>query len=328
MKRVAIFVCLVLASMFWQTPATAQNYYGNAAQVNDVYITNERLERYFDEYVKDKGRNISKMINPRVYKTLKKEALDKLIDREVLWQAARDKGVKVEDAEVQAALKEMQAGAKNREAYLRQLEKTGFDEKSYAEYVRQELASRKYVAQEVPMAEVSEEEIAAFYKEKPHHFARPEKVKAHHILVRVESNAGEKDKAEAKQRAQSILDDIRKGEDFATLAERYSEDTKSRGKGGDLGEFGRGDMVKPFEDAVFAMKPGELAGPVETEYGWHVIRLDAYTPAGTQPLDEVKERIRKALATEKRNIAAKKLVDDLRALAKIKILVYLENREF
>ena len=175
------------------------------------------------------------------------------------------------------------------------------------------------------LPEVSEEEIAAFYKEKPHHFARPEKVKAHHILVRVERGADDKTKAEARQRAQSILDDIRKGEDFATLAERYSEDSVSRGKGGDLGEFGRGEMVKPFEDAVFAMKPGQLSEPVETEYGYHIIRLDAYTPAGTIPLDEVKDRIRKALAAEKRNAAARKHVEDLRALAKVKVFIYLGN---
>jgi parvulin-like peptidyl-prolyl isomerase len=325
MHRPAIIVVLSLAALLWQAQATAQNYYGNAARVNDAYITNERLERYFDEYVKDKGRNITKMINPRVYKTLKREALDKLIDREVLWQAARDKGIRVDEAEVDATLKEMQAGAKTREAYLRRLELSGFDEKAYAEYVRQELASRKYLAQEVPLPEVGEEEIAAFYREKPHHFARPEKVKASHILVRVEPGADDRTKMEARERAASILADLRKGEDFATLAERYSEDTTARGKGGSLGEFGRGQMVKPFEEAVFSLKPGQLSEPVETEYGYHIIRLDAHTPAGTVPLDEVRDRIRKALAAEKRNAAAKKHVEDLRALAKVQIFVYLAD---
>lgn len=324
MQGIAYGMALALAALLWQAPAAAQ-IYGNAARVNGVDISNLRLERYFDEYVKNKGRNITKMINPRVYKTLKREALDKLIDREVLWQAARDKGVTVADADVQEALKQFQGEMKSRDAYLRKLEQGGFDEASYAEYVRQELASRKYLEQAVPVPEVSDDEIAAFYQEKPQYFARPEKVRASHILVRVERGADEKAKAEAKQRAESILADLRKGEDFATLAERYSEDAKARGKGGDLGEFGRGEMVKPFEEKAFSMKPGEIAGPVETEYGWHIIRLDAHTPAGTQPLAEVKDRIRKALVGEKRNAAAKKHVEDLRALAKVQVFVYLGN---
>lgn len=319
----ALLIGLLTAGLLSSIAAHAQ-IVGNAARVNGEEITNLRLERYFDDYVKDKGRNITKMINPKVYKKLKKEALDQLIDREVLWQAARDKGVKVTDAELEAALKEFEAGFKNRDAYLRKLDYGGFDEKSYADYVRRDLAGRRYLEQEIPVPEVSGDEIAAFYRENPKYFARPETARARHILVRVERGADDQAKADARARAASILADVRKGEDFASLAERYSEDSTGRGKGGDLGDFRRGQMVKAFEDAAFALKPGEVSDVVETEYGYHVIRLESHTPAGAVPLDEVKDKIRQAVAARKRGEIAKKHVGELRALAKVELFVALD----
>jgi peptidyl-prolyl cis-trans isomerase C len=321
--RLATLFAMLTACLVPVPPAGAQ-IVGNAARVNGAEITNLRLERYFDDYVKDKGRNITKMINPKVYKKLKREALEKLIEREALWQAARDKGIKVSDAELEAGLKKLESEFKNREAYLRKLEMGGFDEKSYAEYVRQDMVGHRLLEQEIPVPEVSDEEIAAYYKANPQYFSRPEKARARHILVRVERGADDKVKTEARSRAVSILEDVRKGEDFATHAERYSEDSAGRGKGGDLGEFRRGQMVKAFEDAVFALKPGEISDVVETEYGYHIIRLESHTPAGAVPIEDVKEKIRLAVAADKRNKAARKYVEDLRALAKVETFVALE----
>lgn len=314
---------LVLAAAL-PAPSPAQ-IFGAAARVNGVEISNYRLERHFEEHVKNSRRNISAMINPKVYKKYKREALDQLIDREVLWQAAREAKVVAADEEVGEALAKLKAGFKNEQAYLRKLETSGFDEKSYRDYVREEVSSRKYLAQVIPLPAVTDDEVAAYYKENPQLFARQETARARHVLVRLEPGAGEAARAEARKRAQSILDDARKGEDFATLAERYSEDPTARGAGGDLGDFRRGQMVKSFEDAAFALKPGQISDIVETEYGFHVIKLESYTPAGTAPLAEVSDKIRAALSAQKRDAAAKKHVEELRALAKIEKLVRLED---
>lgn len=315
---------IALAALFFVLPAQAQ-IVGAAVRVNGAEISNLRLERYFDEYVKDKGRNISKMINPKVYKKLKREALDKLIDRELLGQAAKEQGVSVGDTEVQAALDDLIAQAKNRDAYLRRLDRSGFDEKSYFEYVRQDLAIRRYLEKTVPLPQVTDEELNTYYKDNPKLFTRPETVRARHILVSVEAGGEPKAKEEARARAETLLKDVRKGEDFATLARRYSEDRNSREEGGDLGEFRRGQMVDAFDEAVFAMKPGQTSGIVESEYGFHIIRLEAHTPEGMVPLDSVKDRLRPHVAAKKREEAAQKRVEELRALAKIEKLVHLED---
>jgi len=154
--------------------ARAQNIPGAAARVNGAEISNHRLERHFDEYVKAQRRNITAMINPRVYKKYKREALDQLIERELLWQAAKADGAVAPDDEVQAALAEMQAQLGSREAYLRRLEQSGFDERGYTEYVRQALSGARLLNRRVPAApEVADEEIAAFYRSNLHRFGAP-----------------------------------------------------------------------------------------------------------------------------------------------------------
>ena len=314
---------LVLAGLL---PGIAQaQIYGTAARVNGSEISNERLERHFDEYVANKGRNITKMINPSVYKKLKREALDELIDREVLWQEAQRRGAKVGDEEVDAALKQFRATFKSEDAYRRKLERAGFDEKGYREYVRQELAINRMIPSLVETPKVSEEEIEQFYRDNPKRFVRADSARARHILVKVDKDADAAAKAAALKRAQDLLADARAGKDFADLAQRYSEDSATRGSGGDLGTFGRGAMVKPFEDAAFALKPGQISEVVETPFGYHVIKLEEYQPAGQVPLAEVKDRVRDFLAYGKRQDAIKAEVTKLRALAKIEVLVALQD---
>jgi peptidyl-prolyl cis-trans isomerase D len=115
--------------------------------------------------------------------------------------------------------------------------------------------------------------IAAFYKENPARFDRKKRVRARHVLVRVEESApADKDQA-AKRKVEEVLERARKGEDFGKMAEALSEDPSSQKKGGDLGWFGPGIMAKPFEDAAFATAKGGLAGPVRTRFGWHAIQV-------------------------------------------------------
>ncbi len=141
---------------------------------------------------------------------------------------------------------------------------------------------------------VNDEAVQRFFQDNINKYQTPEKRQASHILFR----AGETDDGEAraakKQAAEKVLARLKAGEDFAKLAAEFSEDgTKDRG--GDLGAFSRGQMVAPFEEAVFAMNKGELRGPVETPFGYHLIRLDQIIPEKKQTLDEVKGSIVKEL---------------------------------
>jgi peptidyl-prolyl cis-trans isomerase D len=138
----------------------------------------------------------------------------------------------------------------------------------------------------------TDKEIADFYKSNLKSlFSYPDRVRARHILIGVAPNASDKDRAAAKAKAEKILEQLKKGADFAKLAAQYSDDPGSRERGGDLGFFERGQMIKPFEDAAFALKPGQLSGVVETRFGYHIIQVEEAKPAHTDTLVQAKLRI-------------------------------------
>ncbi len=139
---------------------------------------------------------------------------------------------------------------------------------------------------------VNDAEIKSYYEDHIDEFKESEQAHARHILIRVVPGAGPDADAEAKVRAEQVAKLARSGVDFATLAEKHSEDPGSRSRGGDLGWFGRGSMVKEFEDAVFGAKPGDIVGPVKSQFGYHIIRVEGFRPARVKPLDEVKDEVR------------------------------------
>lgn len=154
-----------------------------------------------------------------------------------------------------------------------------------------------------------------FYKQNIEKFKKPESVKASHILLKC-------DKADTAgcKKAEEKIKDLRKkivaGGDFAAIAKANS-DCPSKEQGGDLGEFGRGQMVKPFEDAAFAMKQGDLSQPVKTDFGWHIIKVTGKTVAGTVPYAEVKDQIKNMLKNKDVSAKIRAYLEEMKKGAKI-----------
>ncbi len=323
-RRLLNGLLLALTAALGAGPVAAQSIPGAAARVNGVEISNFRLERHFEDYLKNQRRNVSSMIHPRVYKKLKREALDQLIEREVLWQAAQAGSVAVDDAELQAALTQMQAQLKDRTAWSRRLAHAGFDERSYAEYVRQDLMGAKYLLRNSSeVAPVGDDEVAAFYRANLHRYQQPETARARHILIKATPGAASDVRAAARERIDALVPQLRAGADFADLARRYSEDN-SAAAGGDLGEVPRGRTVKPFEDALFALQPGQVSDVVPTQFGFHLIRQEGLTPASTRSLEEAAESIRARLLADKRTAAAREVVARLKSEARIERIAQLD----
>ena len=159
--------------------------------------------------------------------------------------------------------------------------------------------------------------IEDYYNNHQDEFTRPEQVQARHILLKVPSNVSSEREAEIRAQAEALLQQLRDGADFAKLAQEHSEDTATAENGGDLGVFPRGQMVAPFDEAVFALEVGALSEPVRTTFGYHLIRLDDKIEAGTKPLEEVKGEIETKLRQEREKEAALAFVDD--------IMVFLEE---
>jgi peptidyl-prolyl cis-trans isomerase C len=150
----------------------------------------------------------------------------------------------------------------------------------------------------------SDAQAKTFYEQQVGSRTPEEEVKARHILV------------ESKEKATELYEKIVHGADFAQLAKEYSKDPGSKDQGGDLGYFSRGQMVPQFEDAAFALKKDEVGQPFETQFGWHIIKLDERREQAAPKFDAVKDRIRAAMIHQK----AQQLATQLRGKAKIEYL--------
>jgi peptidyl-prolyl cis-trans isomerase D len=158
---------------------------------------------------------------------------------------------------------------------------------------------------------VTDREIEAHYQERREDFKEPEETCASHVLVKVkpspESAEGHPD-PEARTLAEAVLAQVRAGADFAALARKSSEDKGSAAAGGDLGCFGRGQMVPPFENAAFSLAPGEVSDLVRTDFGYHIIKVASRKEESYPPLAQVKDRIRQTLQTQRtRALAEEKM---------------------
>lgn len=169
-------------------------------------------------------------------------------------------------------------------------------ERTADEFHREEQRAIRYLVVETAklrrLLPVDEEELIAYYDDHRDEFLQSEEANARHILIRVAPDATEEDGAEAEARANGVAAIARQRADFSELAAIHSEDPGSKDNGGDLGWFGRGRMVEEFEDAVFSAKPGEIIGPVRSQFGYHIIRVEAFRPEHQQPFEEVEEQVR------------------------------------
>ena len=151
----------------------------------------------------------------------------------------------------------------------------------------------------LPSITVSEDEVKAFYKTNADKYQNQQQREASHILIAASKNAAPAEKAKAKAKAEDVLGQIKKNpKQFEELATKYSQDPESAKKGGDLGAFGRGMMVKPFDDAVFSMKVNEISGIVESDFGYHIIKLTKVIGEGGG-FDAIKPQIKAELIYQK-----------------------------
>lgn len=143
---------------------------------------------------------------------------------------------------------------------------------------------------------IPDADLKAEYDRRRSSFQMPEQVTASHILIRVDPEKGPAAETEARQKADALFARLRKGEDFAKLANENTEDPSGKGSGGQLGSFGRGQMVPEFEQAAFSMNPGEIKGPIKTQFGFHIIKLASKTPARVKAFEEVKDQLNAELS--------------------------------
>ena len=179
---------------------------------------------------------------------------------------------------------------------------TGFAEKRKIKYALIDLQGLRQ------RTTVSAQDLQRYYDDNQQQYSTPEQVRASHILLKTEG----KDDAAVKKQAEDVLAKVKGGADFAALATKISEDEVSAAQGGELKPFGRdGAMVKEFEDAAFALKPGETSDLVKSQFGYHIIRLLERKPASTRSLDEVRPMIEEIIKSERAQKEADRISSEL-----------------
>ncbi len=290
------------------------------AKVDDIEITGADLAKLIDPMLKRYAA--SGAGDPRALaeatKHLRQEALDHLVLQRLLQREAAAKGVAVTDADLDAFFKDKLPPNVTLEQVA---EQQGITVADIREQVSVGLTIEKYleaVVADLPAA--TDDEAKAEYDkiaaENPNAFKKPETVQASHILVKVEKGADDATKAAARQKIDELRQKIVDGADFAEVAKENSDCPSGR-RGGDLGSFGRGQMVKPFEEAAFALGTNEVSEVVETQFGFHVIKVTGKTPAGKTPLEEVRDQIAEHLSGEDKGKKVTELINELKSKAKV-----------
>jgi len=288
-----------------------------AAKVNESVITWQDFDRMVAQVEQRYARRGMQLSGSQLSE-IKNNVLEELINRELLHQESQKSGVEVEAEEVKGQLDRMRSQYATEAEFKRALSVMGFSETNIELQVKERMEIRRFVNDRIAKTiTIPEEDIKASYDSHPHIFKRPGSVQASHILIKVDPAADELQKAEARKEIAMIQDRLKKGEDFADLAKAYSQGP-SGAKGGDLGYFSRGQMVKPFETAAFALKPGEVSDIVETRFGYHIIKVFDKKPPVTISYEEARDRITQYLKNETVQKQLNQYVDELKKNATIK----------
>jgi peptidyl-prolyl cis-trans isomerase C len=287
------------------------------AVVNGVNIPGNDYERELNLYVQQasqQGQQIPDFMLPQI----KVKILNDLINRELLYQESQKKNIDIDAEQVNTQLKDIKGRFTSEAEFEKIIALMNLTESDVKHQIKRNMAIRELIDSQVALnVNVTDEEIKAYYDANPGLFTQPEQVKVSHILIKVDSGATETQKAQARIEIVKIKQKLKNGEDFAALAREYSQDPNSA-NGGDLGYFGRDQMpVKPFADAAFALQPNEISEIVETQLGYHLIKVVDKRPERTIAFAEVKGQLNQTLKNQKIEQGAKLYIENLKKDAKI-----------
>lgn len=311
LAMMAILIMVPAITAAEETPA------GQIAQVNGAVVLRQDLDREM-KLVSLKLARQGRPVTAEQLKQHEGNLRETLINRALLLQQAQTLGIDVNNRLVAKALDEFKAAFKDEKAYQNALAEMGFTEEMLKDQIKNGLTIKALIDKEVtPKVSVSDQQVRAYYEDNPNLFRKPEQVKASHILIQVPANADEAKKTEALAAIQALKIRIDNGENFATLAMENSEGP-SKAKGGDLGFFGREQMVAPFSEAAFALQPGQTSDVVQTRFGYHLIRVTERQAEQTMAFNDVKEAISARLRQEQETKKVGAYLEKLKEHADIK----------
>jgi len=290
-KKSLLVLSLFLLALAWAgcggLPKSA------VAEVNGKVITREDLDKAVEELKAQYGDSLPAADSPE-YAELQKQVAERLVNEEILWFEADERNLTVTDEEINQQLDQYKEQSGGEEAFNQKLTDNNLTIDRLKDQIRKSLLFQKlYPEVTADAPPVTDEQALKYYNENPTQFVQPEMRTVSHILVADEAAAN------------AVKARLDAGEDFATVAKEVSTDPGSKDKGGDLGEVpaeGSG-FVPEFETAMNGLAVGQVSVPVKSSFGYHIIKVTAVKPAGTQSFDEVKEELKQGLAMENQRTA-------------------------
>jgi parvulin-like peptidyl-prolyl isomerase len=290
---------------------------GAVAVVDGTEISKSELDRLMERT--KKGFEAQKQEFPKAgtpeFQRLQQQTLAFLVQREQLERAGDELDVEVTDEDVDEALEEFVKTrfAGDRKEYEKALADQGFTEEDLRETLATTVLSTKVFEAVTKDAEVTEEEIVAYYAQNQSQYSTPASRDVRHILIAEKKPNGEVDYAKSKTEADRIHAQLEGGADFAALVRQHSADEASKAEGGKL-TISKGQTVPEFDATSFELDRGELSEPVRTQFGYHVIEaLSPVRKAETTPLAKARSAIRATLLQERKSEVVQEWLDDLRA---------------
>ncbi|MEA4845976.1 MAG: peptidylprolyl isomerase [Clostridiaceae bacterium] len=275
------------------------------AKVSGEDIKKEEFNKMFDifktQYEQQFGTEVwDQEVEGRKFGDVAREKLlDMLIDEKLQLKKAAELGISATDDEVNTEIENAKKYFDSEEKFNEFLKGQGIDLEYFKESVKKELTVNKLVEKLTENITVTDEDLKNYYDTHQDEFTS---VKASHILL------------DTKEEAEKMLARVKAGENFAELAKQYSKDPSAKENSGDLDYFRHGDMVEPFETAAFALKPGEISEVVQTDFGFHIIKVE---DSKLDKFEDVKEEVKGNMLHEKKSAEYEKLLEEMRKNAKI-----------
>jgi peptidyl-prolyl cis-trans isomerase C len=287
------------------------------ARVNGENITKAEFDKLIAQMEMSAGQPVPKERRDEVFR----RAIDQLVTFTLLGQETRARGIKADEKQVEEQIQQVRGQFKTEEEFKKALVGRGLTPEALRSDISRESSINTMMEAEVAgAAAVSDADVKDFYDKNPDKFKQPEGVRASHILIPTPQGADDTAKKTARAKADALLKQVKSGGDFAKLARENSSDGSAQ-QGGDLGVFTKGQMVPAFEQAAFALQPGQVSDVVETQFGFHIIKVTERKDASTVPIEQVSDRVRQFLAGQRKQERAEAFIKQLKDKSKIEVLV-------
>ena len=297
LKRNIIITSAVVAVLVISALVYFFVFYNKTVAAADGIKVNQKEVDIYMNFLKTQDSSGELPTDEEGLKSLEANIIDSLIVMKLLENYAGENDIEVASEEIDEQMQTASANYSSEEDFENDLKSMGISKKFLEDYLRSQLFSNKIYNTVTVDASVTDAEVRQYYDDnKSTQFLVPARMETSHILAMFPwivdgSEETEVGRDEALSKIKTVQEKLNEGEDFADLAQQYSDDTTSAENGGKLGFISEGQMVDEFDKALFALDVGEVSGIVETEYGFHIIKATGYEEEHIQKFSEVKEAI-------------------------------------